>query len=272
MTAVLLQTLFPTVNVLLLQSLQGDAVVGWYDAARKWVDALNIVPSFFTFAVFPVMSRQAAQDRTGLVRSYGLSVKLLTMLTIPAAVCVTLLATSLVGMLSGSAFLPQGAEVLSVLIWSILFGWINGLTNYVLVAIDRQRYVLLASGARVLFAVVTNALFVRRFGYFASAGIIVGGELLLAAMFTNDLRRHLGSLELIRALARPALAGIAMGGVGWLLADYSLLVAVGAGFVTYVVALIALRPLTLEERAFLAPLLPARLRSALPRLWAKPPG
>ncbi len=36
--------------------------LGWYDAARKWVDALNIVPQFFTLAVFPVMARQAAQE------------------------------------------------------------------------------------------------------------------------------------------------------------------------------------------------------------------
>ncbi|MCX7856118.1 MAG: oligosaccharide flippase family protein, partial [Anaerolineae bacterium] len=35
MLSLLLQALFPGVNVLLLQRLQGDAAVGWYDAARK---------------------------------------------------------------------------------------------------------------------------------------------------------------------------------------------------------------------------------------------
>jgi hypothetical protein len=38
---------------------------------------------------------------------------------------------------------------LRILIWSILFGWINSLTKYVLMALDRQRQVMLASGARV---------------------------------------------------------------------------------------------------------------------------
>ncbi|RLC90055.1 MAG: hypothetical protein DRI77_15120, partial [Chloroflexi bacterium] len=75
MASLLLQMLFPGINVLLLQHWQGDAVVGWYDAARKWVDALNIIPAFFTFALFPVMSRQAAEDRAALARSYRLSVK-----------------------------------------------------------------------------------------------------------------------------------------------------------------------------------------------------
>jgi len=163
MASLLLQQLFTGVNVLLLQQLQGDAVVGWYDAARKWVDALNIVPQFFTFAVFPVMSRQAAQDRSGLQVSYRLSVKLLTMVGLPAAVLITFLSTPLVGLLSGQMFLPHGATVLQILIWSILCGWINSLTNYVLIALNRQRYVLWASGARVLFTVVANLLFVRTF-------------------------------------------------------------------------------------------------------------
>ncbi|MEA3342038.1 MAG: flippase, partial [Chloroflexota bacterium] len=108
MASLLLQVLFTGVNGVLLQFWQGDEAAGWYDAARKWVDALNLIPSIFTFAVFPLMSRQAAQDRAGLRRSYRLSLKLLTMFALPAAVLITLLATPLVGLLSGARFLPHG--------------------------------------------------------------------------------------------------------------------------------------------------------------------
>ncbi|MCP4534870.1 MAG: oligosaccharide flippase family protein, partial [Delftia sp.] len=76
MASLLLQSLFPGVNALLLQQLQGDrgdVALGWYGAARKWVDALNIIPAFFTMAVFPVVSRLATEDRDGLRRSYRLS-------------------------------------------------------------------------------------------------------------------------------------------------------------------------------------------------------
>jgi len=264
MASVLLQVLFTGVNVLLLQRLQGDEVVGWYDAARKWVDALNIIPSFFTFAVFPVMSRQAAQDRSGLQRSYRLSVKLLTMVALPVAVLVTLLATPLVGALSGSRFLPHGAAVLQILIWSILFGWINSLTNYVLIALNRQRYVLLASGARVVFTIVANLLFVRTFSYTASAWTIIGGELLLVLLFYADLRRHLGPVGWGRLMGRSVLAGLAMGAVAWGLASFSLLLALVVSLIVYPAALALLRALTPEELALLAPLLPARLRRLMP--------
>jgi O-antigen/teichoic acid export membrane protein len=264
MASLLLQALFTGANLLLLQRLQGDEVVGWYDAARKWVDALNIIPSFFTFAVFPVMSRQAAQDRSGLRRSYRLSVKLLTMAALPAAVLVTLLARVLVGLLSGQRFLPHGAEILQLLIWSILFGWTNSLTNYVLIALNRQRHVLLASGARVVFTIAANLIFVWRFSYMASAWIIIGGELLLVLLFYADLRRHLGPVAWGRTLGRPALAGLAAGGAAWAAASYSLPLALLAALIVYPGALVLLRALSPEEWALLVPLLPARLRSKVP--------
>ncbi|HID89548.1 MAG TPA: flippase [Anaerolineae bacterium] len=261
MASLLLQVLFPGVNLLLLQRLQSDAVVGWYDAARKWVDALNIVPSFFTFAVFPIMSRQAAQDPAGLRQSYRLSVKMLTMVALPTAVLVTLLATPLVGLLSGARFLPHGAIVLRLLVWSILFGWINSLTNYVLIALNRQRYVLLASGVRVVFTVVANLLFVRTFSYVASAWIMIGGEFLLAVLFAVPLRQHLGGIGWVGLLGRPIVAGLVMGAATWAVAPVSRPLALGVGLVVYPAVLIALRALTPEEWEMLSPLLPwARLR------------
>jgi O-antigen/teichoic acid export membrane protein len=263
MASTLLQILFPIINVLLLKPLQDDTAVGWYDAGVKWLNMLVVIPTLFTYAVFPVMSRQAAQDRSELRRSYRLSVKLLTMLALPAAILFTLLATPLVGVLSGPAYLPHGALALRILIWSILFGWINSLTNYVLMALNRQRQVMLASGARVVFAVMGNLLFVRQFGYVASATIIVGGELLLLVLFTADLRRHLGPLGWGKLLWRVALAALVMGGVVWAGSFIHPALALLTGVVVYPAALLLLRAFAPEERAALAPLLPEPLRSRL---------
>ncbi|MEA3338938.1 MAG: polysaccharide biosynthesis C-terminal domain-containing protein, partial [Chloroflexota bacterium] len=173
-----------------------------------------------------------------------------------AAVLITLLATPLVGLLSGARFLPHGAVALRILIWSIIFGWLNSLTNYVLIALDRQRYVLLASGARVIFAVAANLLFVGRWGYVASAWIILSGELLLALLFYADLRRCLGPLGWGRTLGRVALSGLAMGATAWALAPISRLLAVVVCVAVYLAALLILRTLTPEEWGMLSPLLP----------------
>ncbi len=265
MLSLLLQALFPGVNVLLLQRLQGDAVVGWYDAARKWMDALNIIPSFFTIAVFPVVARLAVEDREALRGAYRLSVKLLVAVAFPTAILVTLLATPLVGVLSGSAFLPHGAVALRLMVWSILFGWFNSLTNYVLIALNRQRYVFLASGARVAFTVAANLLLTGRYSYVASAWILVAGELLLAVLFAADLVRQVGPVGWWQTLGRLVLAGL-VAGAGTLAAAWVRLpLAVPVLLVLYPLAVWRLGVFTAGERAALSPLLPPVLRPASPK-------
>ena len=54
-----LATIFFQVDILILQALKGAATVAHYSTAYKWLLAINIVPAFFTQALFPVMSRQA---------------------------------------------------------------------------------------------------------------------------------------------------------------------------------------------------------------------
>jgi O-antigen/teichoic acid export membrane protein len=237
--------------------------VGWYGAGRKWVDALNIIPQFFTMAVFPVMSHLAVEDRAGLQRSYRLSVKLLLLVALPVAILLTLLARPLVAFLSGPQFLPHGAVALRILIWSILLGWFNSLSNYVLIALDRQKFVLLASGARVAFALGANLLFLGAFSYPAAAGVIIGGEALLALLFYIDLRQQLGELEWGQSLGRPALAGGAMAVAVLLVSLVSRPLAFVLGPPVYVVALALLRVFTPEEWQLLAPLVPVRFRPFL---------
>ncbi len=260
MLSLLLQALFPGANVVLLQRLQGDAVVGWYDAARKWVDALNIIPSFFTIAVFPVVARLAVENRDGLRTAYRLSVKVLLAVAFPTAILVTLLATPLVGLLSGSAFLPHGAIVLRLLVWSILFGWFNSLTNYVLIALNRQRYVFLASGVRVAFTIVANFLLTGRYSYVASAWILIAGELLLAVLFAADLMRQVGPVGWWQTLGRLTLAGLGTGALTAAVAFYSRPAALLVALVAYPLLVIGLEAFTPAERETLGSLLSGPLQ------------
>src|SRR5204863_7591166 len=85
----LLATLFFRVDVLLLQPMRGDRELGYYATAYKFVDGVGIIPSAFTFAVFPVLSRMAAGQPDGLRRAYALALKLLVFISIPLALLFT---------------------------------------------------------------------------------------------------------------------------------------------------------------------------------------
>ncbi len=250
----LLATLFFKVDVVLLEAVWGSAVVGWYSTAYKFLDALNIIPAMFTFAVFPIVSRQAREDRGAFLRSYRLGVKLLVTLALPAAVITTLFARELVLLLGDRAYLPHSQIALQIMIWSIPIGWMNSLTNYELIALDQQRYLTRAFFIGVTFNVVANLLLMPRYGYPASAVITILSELALFIPFSVGMRRQLGPIGWRGVVGKPVLAALAMGAVVLLLLPLGKGAALLGALVAYPLAAWRLRLFSAEEQAVLKPL------------------
>ena len=76
--------------------------------------------------------------KSALLRSTQVGIKLLVMIALPLAVVTTFIAPTLVLILGGSSYLPHAGIALQIMIWSIPFGWINSITNYVLIALGQQ--------------------------------------------------------------------------------------------------------------------------------------
>ncbi len=248
----LLATLFFKIDVPLLQSLRGSTTVGWYSTAYKWLDALNIIPAYSTIALFPVMSRQAVEDKEALMRSTRVGIKLLVMLALPLAVLTTFIAPFLVLVLGGSAYLPHAAIALQIMIWSIPFGWINSITNYILIALGQQSKLTRAFIVGLAFNVVANLILIPHFSYVAAAFVTILSELVEGFVFVIYLERSLGSIRWIHLLWRLFAAAGAMLFVVAITWQLHPVLAVIAGLMVYLAGLVGLRAIGPEERRVLA--------------------
>ncbi|MEP7356470.1 MAG: oligosaccharide flippase family protein, partial [Anaerolineales bacterium] len=261
----LLATLFFKVDVTLLEPIRGTTEVGWYSTGYKFVDAFNVVPSLFTFALFPVMARQAREDRAALRRSYTLAIKLLVAVALPLAVVTAFSAQFLVGLLGGAEYLPYGGVALAILIWSIPFGWVNSVTNYLLISLDQQRGLTRAFAVSLVFNVILNLLLLPRFGFAAAAAITIASELFEGGLFYIYLRRSLGPVPWLSLFWRLWAGGGLMALATYLLWPLQPVVALAAGLALYAGCLAVLRPFDDAERAILAGILPSRLRPFIGR-------
>ena len=248
----LLATLFFKIDVPLLEALRGSTTVGWYSTAYKWIDALNIIPAYSTLALFPVMSRQAIEDKSALMRSTRLGVKLLVMIALPLGVVTTFIAPFLVLILGGPAYLPHAGIALTIMIWSIPFGWINSITNYILIALGMQAKLTRAFIVGLSFNIVANLLLIPHFSYIAAAFITILSELVEGFVFVIYLEHSLGSIRWIGLLWRVFLSAAIMFGIIWLLWPVQSILALVAGTIVYPISLIGLRAIGPEERSVLA--------------------
>jgi O-antigen/teichoic acid export membrane protein len=279
----LLATIFWRIDIWLLRPLAGELSVGLYSVALKYMDGLNIIPSVFTLAIFPLMSRLARTERESLLRSYRLSLRLLVLVSLPLATAITFLAEPLVYLVGGAEYLnvPEtirlfgrewaylgGSDVaLQVIIWSIPIGFVNSVTQYVLIAVNQQHYLTRAFLIGVLFNIVGNLILIPRMGYIGAAVTTILSELSLLFPFYASVRRHVGPVPWLAIFLAPVISALVMGGTiyGLLALGVNLWLSVLVGGLVYSVALVLGGALQGEDMALIGQALPlGPLRRLLP--------
>ncbi len=233
----LLATIFFRIDVFVLSPTWGDAAVGYYNAAYKYIDGINIIPQYFTLALFPLMSRFAADSRESLVRAYILSLRLLLLLAIPLAVGTPFVAQELIFFLAGERYLPDSMIALQLLIWFLPFSFINQVTQYVLIAIHQQRHLTRAFIIGVLFNLTANLIFIPLYGYRAAAVTTIFSEWALLIPFYLLVRQNLCSVPWFDIAWRPTVAAAVMGLCLWFSGDVNFLVTIAIAGVTYLAVL-----------------------------------
>ncbi|HEX2986969.1 MAG TPA: flippase [Chloroflexota bacterium] len=257
----LLNSVFYRVDSLMLTPMAGSNALGFYSTAYKFIDGLGIISSTFTMALFPLLSQYAHGARNSLARAYGLAIKLLVMASLPICVGTTLIAPQIILLFAGEQYLPHSAVALQILIWFLPFSFVNGVTQYLLIAINQQRFITLSFVVAALFNVGANLLLIPALGYVGAALTTVASELVLMVPFWYCVRRHVPPIPVLSLAWRPVVASAAMGLEVWLLQDWNLIAAIVLAVPIYGAGLLALGSFDKSERAMIGSMLPRRLRT-----------
>ena len=192
-----------------------DTLVAQYNQAYKIIGIAMIVPPVITFAVFPTLARRGAGNRAALAEAQNRTLQVLLLLALPLTVGIAVLAPDLVRLMGGSRaaeYLPISAQVLAILVWFLPLSFVNGLLQYVLIAIDRQRLITRAFVIGAVFNLLANLVFIPRFGLFAAAIITILSEIVLLLAFWPVLAQEQLAPPLGRLFWRPVAAALVMGG------------------------------------------------------------
>jgi O-antigen/teichoic acid export membrane protein len=240
----LLQGLFFKVDALLLPGMAGDVAAGTYAAAYKVSEGAGVFQSSLTLALFPRLSRD-----TDLTHAYRLALRALLQLAFPAAVGVALLSEPIVALVGGKQYLPDSAVALSILICYLPLSYINGLTQYVLIAAGKQRLLTGAFAVALVFNVLANVALIPRFSYVGAAWVTVASEFVLLVPFRLAARNVAPAVSLIAEIRTPVVATLLMTPVVWWLRDaIHPLVAIPMGAAVYVLALWSLGGIDAHQR------------------------
>ena len=208
------------IDTVLLGIFQPAAAVGVYGIAYRPLQPLQIVPRTLASVTFPAMSRMAEEDKTAPARTFGQSVNLLWMMSLPICVAVTVYAVPLIEISAGSDFLPATVP-LQILIWATALTFISSQFRFIYTAIGRQRTFSRLTTSFFVIQLVLQIAFIPMWGlYGACAGRMMGEFFLVLAGLYSCHRLGINAIPWWR-MARAIPAAVLMAGLLYSVADQS---------------------------------------------------
>ncbi len=213
-------TIYTNLDVVVLSGVAGEAAVGLYSAAWKFVRLGSVVAKSFTTAVYPVMSRMYAESQESFRRLYRHTIRAMCALALPAVIGVTILTDRIVDLLYTDEY-ANAAPVLRILIWVLLLEFLNPFLSHVLFAQGRQHRSMMVAAISLALNGAATYLLVARFGAAGAAmGCVLGGLVATVCylMFAMSWREMLTTGGVV---LRVLLAAVGMGAVLYLFREAS---------------------------------------------------
>ncbi|MBI1975103.1 MAG: flippase [Parcubacteria group bacterium] len=179
---------------------------GYYNAARKPVDILSVLPVLFVTALFPMITRKV-ETHTGahLVEK---AIATMILIALPLTIGVTLLATPIMTLLFGPGYLPAAAPF-RILALGLLLHFPSVIIGYTVLAHNQQaktiKYFVIAAALNV----VLNRLFIPTWGPIGAATATIMSQLIATVGYFLVLRQ-LMETKILSQLWRPIIAGLTM--------------------------------------------------------------
>lgn len=231
---------------LVLALFWNDAEVGFFGAAFRLVEALGFVPAIFVSAIFPVLAWSYGRDEGRLRSTTQKTFHLLLLLACPLAVGTMFVGGHLIRLLYGPSFAPASA-MLSALIWTSAFNFLNFLFFFVFTSLRHQREVTLVAGLGLALNLLLAVPLIVWAGGVGTGLVLALAEAGMTLVGALRLRHYLPRLGLWTIAPKAVAATGVMALALWTLGAASLAVQLTIGVLAYAVTLGLLRPIPLGE-------------------------
>ena len=248
-------TIYFSIDIVMLFYLSGDYATGLYKSAYN---IINVFTTFFVVyqsVVFPVMSKFFKESQDLIKVSYELSVKYLLLIIIPLSVGVFYYARPLVDLIYRNQYSLASTPV-QILIWTVLFLFINGTASVLLNAIDKEKTVTKIYIIAAAFNVCLNMVLIPAYSYDGAAIATVLSEILITFLtlyyiFKTDYKPD---FNLLKNIIKLIACGIILAVVLYYI-HVSMWLAIPIGLIVYLIALLITRSIDDTDRYIIKELL-----------------
>jgi O-antigen/teichoic acid export membrane protein len=239
-------TLYMYIDVIMLSKMRSTAEVGIYSAATSIVIALIFIPLMYGNSIYPVLSRFYITSKESLRLVYEKSFKYMLIIGLPAAAGIYILSDKIILLLYGKAYI-ESAIALSILSGYLFLKFLNPVSGFTLMAINKQRSRLFSQGLSALINIILNLIFIPIYGFVGAAIATLLTEIIFFITYTSFVIRYGFNFRFVVSfIYKPIIAVAVM--IFSLFFIESLFLAIILGALAYFIVLLALRILDKEDK------------------------
>ncbi|WP_414469056.1 flippase [Methanobacterium sp. ACI-7] len=161
-------TLFIWIPSIILSVSAGQEAVGFFSAPNKLIYFFLSLYSVYMVAVFPVMSSFYKKSKNSLKFIFERSFKYTLIICAPVTVIISLLSPQIIELIYGQAYIPS-SFALSILVWTIIFVSLNGISANLLGSVNRQLTMIKIIAIGIFINITAGFLLINKFSFIGAS-------------------------------------------------------------------------------------------------------
>jgi len=242
------------IDTVMLSVMKGDAVVGWYSAAYTILLTMQFIPSIFSYAIFPSMSKFFVSSKDALKTTLEKSSKYLFIIGLPVTIGIILLADKIVLIIYGIKF-TNSIIALQILSLYLPLRFVNFALYPTLYSVDRQMSAALSVTISAVANVILNLLLIPVLSFAGAAIATVLTEIILFALYFYFVSKHFHSQTLHKIFVKPSISCLVVCGFVYCLRAINPFLLVGLAVILYFLILYLLKTFDSEDKKILKDLI-----------------
>lgn len=230
-------TIYFQIDVVMLSWLSGDYATGLYNSAYKVISVFTAFYVIYQYVIFPLMSKLYAENTNLLKISFEQSFKYSLLVLLPIIIGVYFYSPYIINLIYTSEF-ALASVPMQILIWTVVFLFINGVATSLLNSIGKEFDVTKIYIIAAVFNIVVNYFLIPKYTYIGASAATVLSEILILGlmMYSISKTEYKPDLSLLKTVIKLVICGVILTVVLYLI-NVSLWLAIPIGLVVYIASL-----------------------------------
>lgn len=242
--------IYGTIDITMLSLMTNDDVVGWYGTSYRFIGIATFFPFSVTMALLPTISNSTREQSRALVQR---CLDIVMFVSIPTAVFFLIGAHALIAFLHYPEGFNHSIILLRILSVHIPLTAFTMVAGTILIAYNKEGPRTWAAVAAAIFNPLINLAAIPYFqrmngnGAIGAAIVSVVVEIFMVIVMLVLLERGTFDRSNVFRMIRSLSAGVPMAAVMILISPYGLIPMMVLGGITFVVAALAVKAITIDE-------------------------